>query len=208
MKKIFKWIIPALASCLFLWGFVHACTYDSMTHLNDGELEWITNSQVGEFIYFKSNDGEFDTVQITWIIIENTLDPIKWSAFNTSFGGDYIAYAGVAFNIRGKHEYIEITKWKGGTIGFSLPVKNRRLENVPLNPVSLQVDGTTINDVMIFDGFHYDTIDQDDASRIISYAWSKKYGLVQYTLADGTVFNRIELNDDNLKKTRWFPLNS
>lgn len=59
------------------------------------------------------------------------------------------------------------------------------------------------------DDFNEDLVDdQDDKNRIISFAWSKKYGLVQYTLEDGTVFNRIELNDGNLKKTRWFPLNS
>lgn len=26
---------------------------------------------------------------------------------------------------------------------------------------------------------------------VMSYAWSKKYGLVQYTFKDGTVFTRI-----------------
>lgn len=197
MRRIFRWLIPTLISILFLWGFVHTCTYDSMTHLNDGELEWITNRYVGEKMHFESNNGEFDTVQITQIIIENTLNPIKWSAFNTSFGGDYIAYAGISFNIRGIGDYIEITKWENGSIGFSLPIKNRRLENVPLNPVSLQVGSTTINDVMIFDSFHYDTIDQDDDGRIITYAWSKKYGLVQYTLADGTIFNRIDINKND-----------
>ncbi|MDE7375660.1 MAG: hypothetical protein K2N16_02295 [Muribaculaceae bacterium] len=169
-----------------------------MTHLNDGELEWITNRYVGEKMHFESNNGEFDTVQITQIIIENTLNPIKWSAFNTSFGGDYIAYAGISFNIRDVGDYIEITKWENSSIGFSLPIKNRRLDNMPLNTIRIQIDSTTtLNDVMIFDNFHYDTVDQDDVSRIISYAWSKKYGLVQYTLADGTIFNRIDINKND-----------
>lgn len=33
-------------------------------------------------------------------------------------------------------------------------------------------------------------INDDQANLIKSYAWSKKYGLVQYTFQDGTVFTR------------------
>lgn len=43
MKKIFKWIIPALASCLFLWGAVHTCTYGTMTHFHEDAIAWYTN---------------------------------------------------------------------------------------------------------------------------------------------------------------------
>lgn len=37
--------------------------------------------------------------------------------------------------------------------------------------------------------------DSDPLNPIASYAWSKKYGLVQYTFKDGTSFTRIDIGN-------------
>ena len=47
-----------------------------------------------------------------------------------------------------------------------------------------------MNDIMFFDISKSDAVNRKDSNVIISYSWSKKYGLVQYTLKDGTVFSR------------------
>lgn len=45
---------------------------------------------------------------------------------------------------------------------------------------------------MLFDNGNLEPLDNDSPENsIISYAWSKKYGLVQYTFKDGTVFTRV-----------------
>lgn len=214
MKKRLKWIIiaiGALVSCLpFLW-FVRTCTYDSMTHLSGDEIAWVTNRHKGEVMYFKSTDGALDTAIIREVEVYNSLDPINWGYLETG-SEDYTASAKVSYSLSGKrYGGFYISKRKGdSTIRFS-PSLDMSLYGIPLEISSLEVDGKTLYDVMYFDNTKsdkYNPDDENDGNLIISYAWSKKYGLVQYTLQDGTVFNRIELNDQNLKKTKWFPLNS
>ena len=39
------------------------------------------------------------------------------------------------------------------------------------------------------------TTDKNTTNSLVSYAWSKKYGLVQYTFQDGTTFTRIDIGN-------------
>ena len=59
---------------------------------------------------------------------------------------------------------------------------------------TLKINNVTFNDILFFDEKNTEQIINDDQANLIkSYAWSKKYGLVQYTFQDGTVFTRIDI---------------
>ena len=75
-------------------------------------------------------------------------------------------------------------------IRFSSVLSDGNWKNdVLLNVTSLRINDTILNDVMHFE--NENSKDSIPANSIRSYSWSQKYGLVQYTLQDGSVFNRI-----------------
>lgn len=163
-----------------------------MTHMSDYEVEWVTNRHEGEIMYLKSQDGVVDTVTILEVYVDNLLDPINWGYFNTS-SRVYIASAGVRYSIN--HErggILQIYKRSNSRpICFSSVLDvDEWLYNIPLNTTSLRISGITMNDIMFFDISKSEAVNRKDSNVIISYSWSKKYGLVQYTLKDGTVFSR------------------
>jgi len=59
-----------------------------------------------------------------------------------------------------------------------------------LKTLCLKINGVRINDIMLFR-----TTDKNTTNSLVSYAWSKKYGLVQYTFQDGTTFTRIDIGN-------------
>ena len=58
MKRLIKWVFLIL---LILF-FSHSCVYHYITHMNDEELEWLTNRHEGESMYFQSENGIKDTI--------------------------------------------------------------------------------------------------------------------------------------------------
>lgn len=64
------------------------------------------------------------------------------------------------------------------------------LNEVQLKTLCLKINGVRINDIMLFR-----TTDKNTTNSLVSYAWSKKYGLVQYTFQDGTTFTRIDIGN-------------
>lgn len=182
MKRLIKWVSPIL----LLLIFSHSCIYHNLTHMNEEELEWVTNRYEGEIFYFKSQTGIMDTVTIKEITIHNSLNPINWGYFNTS-NKDYIATADVRYFLSsnaGGIMHIE-KRSKDKPISFSTVLIEGWTYDIPLNTTSSQIDGITINDIMIFEN------EKSDSNVIKNYFWSKRYGLVQYSFQDGTVFSRI-----------------
>ena len=169
----------------------YSCVYHQITHLNDEELEWVTNRYEGEILYFKAQNGLSDTVTIKEIMIQNSLDPINWGYFNTG-SEDYIAFAYVRYSVsynENKGGILQIEKRsKDGPICFSSVLIEGWVYDIPLDTTSLQIDGININDIMFFEN------EKSDSNVVKSYSWSKKYGLVQYSLQDGTIFSRISVN--------------
>lgn len=193
LKRTLRWLIPVLILSLLLqWGFVRTCVYRHITHMTDDELAWITNRHNGEAMHFKSANGAIDTIEIRGIIVQNSLDPINWSAFNIESNGHYTASAQLCVVIRDKVQLFEIFKWSNdSTISFSLPYMG--IHKAPLNVTNMHIADRTLNDVMVFNNATPANKEPDNCNKILSMAWSKEYGLVQYTLADGTVYNRIGL---------------
>lgn len=190
MKRIFKWLL----FILLLGGFINSCIYHRITHMNDEELEWVTNRKKGEKMYFKSPNAIIDTLTILEVYFHNDLNPINWGYFNTS-GKEYIATAQVryGFNNGKKGGILKIVKrFNDKPICFSSVLSEVFLHDVPLRLTSLHINGITINDYFENSSIK-STNKKDSANPIIRYAWSKKYGLVQYTFQDGTIFSRIDI---------------
>ena len=57
MKRLLIWTV----SILFLLTFLHSCVYHHITHMNEEELEWLTNRHEGEMMSFTSLEGTKDT---------------------------------------------------------------------------------------------------------------------------------------------------
>lgn len=182
-----------------IFTFLYTCKYDEMTHMSDYEVEWVTNRHEGEIMYLKSQDGVVDTVTILKVYVDNLLDPINWGYFNTS-SRVYIASAGVRYSINHERGGILQTYQRSNSrpICFSSVLDvDEWLYNIPLNTTSLRISGITMNDIMFFDISKSEAVNRKDSNVIISYSWSKKYGLVQYTLKDGTVFSRVLENENS-----------
>lgn len=192
MKLLLKWIL----SILFIIGFLYSCVYHKITHMNDEELEWITNREIGEIMYFKSPNGVIDTLTILEVDIQNNLNPINWSYFNTSCK-EYIATAHIRYSFSNRNTgglfYIK-KQFNDMPICFSSVLFEGWSYDVPLKLTSLKVDNITMSDIIFFENGNPEAIKRNDSNFIISYAWSKKYGLVQYTFQDGTTFSRTDIN--------------
>ena len=75
---------------------------------------------------------------------------------------------------------------------FSGGLLGRSARQIPLKLTTLKINNVTINDILFFDEKNTEQISNYNQSNPIkSYAWSKKYGLVQYSFQDGTTFSRV-----------------
>ena len=192
-------LIKRMIVVVSIFTLLYTCKYDEMTHMSDYEVEWVTNRHEGEIMYLKSQDGVVDTVTILEVYVDNLLDPINWGYFNTS-SRVYIASAGVRYSRdRVRVGIVQIYKRSNSRpIYFSSVLDvDEWLYNIPLNTTSLRISGITMNDIMFFDISKSEAVNRKDSNVIISYSWSKKYGLVQYTLKDGTVFSRVLENENS-----------
>lgn len=66
------------------------------------------------------------------------------------------------------------------------------LNSEPFKVSSLKINGDTIYDIMLFET---DTTNKQTCNSLVSYAWSKKHGLLQYTFQDGTTFTRMNIGN-------------
>ena len=191
MGKLLKKLFYALLICSFLY----TCVYHRITHLSSDELEWVTNRKVGEIMYFKSQFGEVDTVEIYTIDIQNSLSPLNCAYFNIS-QHEYVAHASVFYTSKNKNDMygdLYIKKiFNDKPIVFSGGLFMKKSEAIPLKLTTLRLHNHTLDDVMFFGNLKPLNNDLPE-NPVMSYAWSKKYGLVQYTFKDGTVFTRIDI---------------
>lgn len=87
--------------------------------------------------------------------------------------------------------------WKlsnGKAICFSsVLLDSNWLNEVQLKTTCLKINGAIINDIMLFETA---TTNKWTKNSLVSYAWSKTYGLVQYTFHDGTTFTRVDTENE------------
>ena len=212
MKNLSAKYLVIIITCLLF----HSCMYDFITHLTDEELEWITNRHVGEKMSFQSQYGINDTVVITNIDIWNSTNPINWNYYIHG-KNEYIACATVHFSScsfskeyeivnklaekmhfqtdMGRESFYIVKKYNNQPICFGASIfEKSSIEDMYLKDSCMQINGTPIEDIVFFSDSIIVTFNPYISPiPIVSFAWSKKYGLVQYTFEDGTVFNRTDL---------------
>lgn len=203
MKRIIKKVIKVLLYILITFIFVHCCVYRRMTYINKEELEWVTNRHEGEMMYFESEEGIKDTIEICYIRVNNSLNPFYFSYFNTG-AMTHIAGGGIDFRFmrttacEGSFGVVKL--FNDESLYFFYDLLDRTSSFIPLYPIELKIRNTVLDDVLFFDEKFTKQIDyEEDCYRpdrpIKSYAWSKKYGLVQYTYQDGETFTRTDIGN-------------
>ncbi len=162
--------------------------------MSDDELEWIANRHEGERMYFKSQYADTDTLTVLEVCIRNSLNPINWGHYNTS-NKEYTAHGHVRYGFMNRRDG---AYWKYGNcsminqyVSLLVLLDSSWLNEVQLKTLCLKINGVRINDIMLFLN---DSI-KNTTNSLVSYAWSKKYGLVQYTFQDGTTFTRIDIGN-------------
>lgn len=179
----------------FLVVICQSCgRYQIITHMSDEELEWLTNRYVGETMYFQSQSGIADTIMVNKIKIDNSTDSIDWNYYTTGGGDVYFAGGRVSLSFRNRKslDYFFLYKDTNDLIKFGAAFVDFRIPPVHCIDTCMQIDSMPFEDILFFDErriFNKYNL----PNPITSFAWSKKYGLVQYTFEDGTVFTRTDL---------------
>lgn len=165
--------------------------------MNKEEQEWITNRHEGEFLCFQSENGTKDTIIIFKVEISNSLNPFNMTYFNTS-NTEYIAGGCIHYRFNsttGCEGSLYIQKLNNNKpLFFSGGLLGRWSRQIPLKLTMLKINNVTFNDILFFDEKNTEQIiNLHQVNPIKSFAWSKKYGLVQYTFQDGTIFSRTDI---------------
>lgn len=97
-------------------------------------------------MYFKSQFGEVDTVEIYTIDIQNSLSPLNCAYFNTS-QHEYVAHASVFYTSKNKNDmygdlYIEKI-FNDKPIVFSGGLFMKKSETIPLKLTTLRLHNHT-----------------------------------------------------------------
>lgn len=205
--KISRYVYYILA----LTGVMHSCAkYERMTHLSDDELEWITNRQDGELMLFRAQDGTIDTAVVSGTEYRNSTNPYYIDYFHHGSDDEYLASAIVEFDFRSRMRQdsflIDFPDWEpigrycfyirkensDEPICFCAFVWERWTFSTHLNDTCILFGGDTINDIVFFGEEFMEPVNNfNPPIPIVSLAWSKKYGLVQYSFQDGTQYNRV-----------------
>ena len=192
MKKVLS-ALPKMGLLVFvLFIFI----YHKITHMDKNDLEWTKNRYVDEMFIFKSQDGVLDTAIVTNVEIYNSINPINTN-YNAS--DEYIACASVDYKLVNRKDSIEgwfyiMKKDNKKPVNISVHLGSRYAFYLEQKLTCMKVEGTDIDDVMLFDDSNSELKENailDDSFK--SFAWSRKYGLVQYTFIDGTIFTRVGL---------------
>lgn len=199
-RPVIIYIICTICALTFirLWpGF-----YSHITHMNKEDLKWAANRYTGECFYFQDEAGRLDSATITKVHIYNSLNPINRGALWNSYHA-YISINYVLFHYQG--EEIEGSMIMKKEKNFSPVNFVGELGNlfcggyyspIPLGLNEIRIGEYNLTDCVLFDMNNSDIHNRPDVlinNPLVSFAWSKQYGLVQYTFQDGTEFNRIDL---------------
>lgn len=192
---------------ILLWGFLFwgGCCYHTMTHLSSEDLKPIDIYELHDSIFFKSNQGDVDTMFVRKIYISNSFNPIARNGFNVTY--DYEAYAALNFNIQHNglklDGFIALRREKllsPASVGFYL---NGRFTELDMKPFFIQeYNGSfDLSDCIIVDDFN--SINRNKVNPIESYVWSQSRGLVQYTFKNGEIYDVTNEVRHSKKKRFW-----
>lgn len=181
MKKIFLFAVILLLS---------SCVYSHMYHFEEGDLEWMSPYKIGDMIIFETSKGT-DTLFITEKDIYDKTSPFIENEGQEMFG-DYYANAvclGFFIHNNSKHHfYMEIVKRSDGGLDLHMTFNERYYWEDEKN---MNETGTSIKDTIIVDETNSEYKKSGPVPDNCEYLkWSKKEGLIEYRLRDGTVYPR------------------
>ncbi len=198
-KLIFALIALSMTSCIGI--------YNRMSHLNEDELEWVTNCKPGDKAYFYSDRGNIETLKITELEIHNSRNPFYFYSIDHD-PGNYRAEAFCKFNLKGKNTDLK------GRISVSKDAETDELEfysnlgkmetNYPGRiisdnqadyditadylPRTYVINKKAITDCIVVNLRNSGNLATTDD--VEEFVVSKHYGLIKYTKPDGEVFIR------------------
>lgn len=182
MKKI----VLLLTICL-----TASCVYKNMYHFEDGDLEWINPYIIGDTIKLYTSNG----VDLLCMSKQKVYD--KKSHFIANEGeeifGDYNAvgyYEGVLIHNSTKHKiWLSVIKNSHNGIYINFQLGKRFCFDIEKDARNLNEQGYSVKDTVIIDDSNSEygangPLDDD----FEYFKWSKKEGLIEYRLRDGTVY--------------------
>ena len=168
--------------------FLSAC-YRNMYHFEENDLEWVSPYNTGDVIRFETNNGT-DLLYISKKTINDSYSQI--APHEGVWGDDFHAsaeYTGCFVHKNTKHSlWTRFYKWSTGGIGawfhlgwrFCFEVEDAR---------NLTESGNSIKDTVIIDDSNSKYGGEGPVADDFEYfKWSKKEGLIEYRLRDGTIY--------------------
>lgn len=168
-----------------------SCVYKNMYHFEDGDLDWINAYVIGDTIKLYTSNG----VDLLCMNKKEVYD--KKSPFIANEGeemfGDYNAicyYEGILIHNSTKHTiWLSVTKNSYDGLYVHFHLGERYCFDIEKDARNLDKQGYTIKDTVIIDDSNSEygangPLDDD----FEYFKWSKKEGLIEYRLRDGTVY--------------------
>lgn len=180
MKKI----VLLLTICL-----TASCVYKNMYNFEESDLDWMSPYNEGDTIKLDTNIG-IDTLIIDTKTLENTNNPfvpnegVLWDDYNA-----YIEYEGRFIHNSITHEmWMRVSKCSNGGLDMHIQLGLRFCFGIE-DARNLNKQGSSIKDTVIIDDSNSEygangPLDDD----FEYFKWSKKEGLIEYRLRDGTVY--------------------
>jgi hypothetical protein len=180
MKKI----ILLLTICL-----TASCVYKNMYNFEDGDLDWMSPYNDGDTVMFETNNG-LDMLIIDESTLENTNNPFVpnegalWEDYHAfeEYEGRFI------HNSTTREVWMRVFKCSNGGLDMHIQLGLRFCFGIE-DARNLNKQGSSIKDTVIIDDSNSEygangPLDDD----FEYFKWSKKEGLIEYRLRDGTVY--------------------
>lgn len=180
MKKIvLSTIVLLLSSC-----------YSNMYHFEESDLDWISPYNAGDTVRFETNNGK-DLLCISKKDINDSHYPFVRNEGEEMFGNYHASaeYVGYFIHKTTRHDvWAMFYKRSTGGIGAWFQLGWRYCFEVE-DARNLTESGNSIKDTVIIDdaNSHYGG-EGPVADDFEYFKWSKKEGLIEYKLRDGTVY--------------------
>ena len=179
MRKILSFLMTlTLTSCLF----------ENMYNFEEGDLDWINPYEADDLITFDTSNGT-DSLFIEQKNIHNSKRRYR---NDVTDGWDYHAFAEyIGFFLHNNSIssfYMRIEKRSDGGLDYRVTLNERYSSEIEIKR-NMSEPGTFLNDTIIVDETNSEYNKYGPVpDNCECLKWSKKEGLIEYRLRDGTVF--------------------
>ena len=194
-----------LAIAILAIYFGPMCIKWKMTYMNKQELDWVSQYEVGQRMYYISNKKDIDTLEITEKHIYNFCWPIS---LHVGYNNQFTASCGLHFIIKNKKkalkgalgvikdeqkEPVNLYFYLGDRFALGELTGPEHSFGLPLlkDMCTIRINGYTFNDCIVIDDRNSEYGD-DKSTGISKFIWSKSKGLLLYVFKNGDFFIRKE----------------